>query len=91
LESDKSQNISLPANIECYSIAGSIGKAADSLSSQLMGDNLVGIKSALGLHKNPNKNLKFKKENTYIAYENTHLDLLSNPKIYNKIKEWLLF
>lgn len=89
MKGDQRQNVPLPENIECYGIAGVVGKAEKSGSSKLLGDNMVGVKSALGKHKNPAKNLNFKKENTWVAYENNHLELLSNPKIYSKIKEWL--
>jgi hypothetical protein len=48
------------------------------------------VKSALGQHNDTNKDLHFKKKNTWIAYENSHLDLLNNPNVYNKIKEWFV-
>lgn len=90
MQGDKRQHISLPDQIECYSIAGVAGKATESVTSKVLGDKMVGVKSALGQHKNPAKDLQFKKGNTYIAYETTHLDLLSNPKIYTKIKSWMV-
>ena len=90
MQGDQRQNISLPEQIECYSIAGIARKSADSASSQLLGDNMVSVKSALGQHKDPTRNLNFKKENTWIAYESTHSDLLSNPKIYSIIKKWMV-
>ena len=90
LKGDQRQNISLPEKVECYSIAGMVGKATKSIFSQLLGDNLVTVKSALGQHKNPIKNLDFKKENTWIAYESTHSELLSNSKIYTKMKSWIV-
>ena len=89
MRGDQRQHISLPEQVECYSIAGIVGKKVESVSSQFIGDNMVGVKSALGQHKKPSKNLHFKKKNTWIAYENNHLDLLSNPKIYTKIKSWM--
>jgi len=89
MQGDQRQNISLPEQVECYSIAGIVGKATESKFSKLLGDKMVGIKSALGQHKNPIKNLHFKKENTWIAYESTHSELLSNPKIYTRIKSWM--
>ncbi len=88
-QKDKRQFISLPEQIECYSVAGVTGKAAESVSSQLLGDNMVDIKSALGQHKNPAKHLNFKKENTCVAYDCTHSDLLDNSEIYAKMREWL--
>jgi len=90
LQNDNRQTVLLPKKVECYSIAAVIGKDNTSVSSQLLGDNMVGVKSALGQHKDPVKDLNFKKENTWIAYESKHLDLLNNPKIYKKIKKWLV-
>ncbi len=89
-QGDKRQHVPLPDLIVCYSIAGIAGKKKTSVSTKLFGDKMVTVKSAFGQHKNPAKTLHFKKENTWIAYEHTHIDLLSSPKIYAKIKEWLV-
>ena len=89
MQKDQRQNVALPKQVACYSIAAVIGKASTAGVSQLLGDNMVRVKSALGQHKNPTKDLHFKKENTWIAYESNHLDLLSKPEIYNRIKKWL--
>jgi pimeloyl-ACP methyl ester carboxylesterase len=90
LQGDQRINIPLPKRIACYSIAAVTGKAKDTVSPRILGDRLVDIKSALGQHSNPAKNLNFKEKNTWVAYENNHSDLLSNPKIYAKIKSWLV-
>ncbi|WP_411893318.1 esterase/lipase family protein [Winogradskyella sp. A2] len=90
LQKDPRQHIPLPKQIECYSIAAVIGKATEPISHKIVGDSLVDIKSALGQHRNPSKKLEFKKKNTWIAYESKHLDLLNNPKVYTKIKAWLI-
>jgi len=90
IDPTKKQMIPLPEGVDCYSIAACIGKAKKSVFSELIGDKLVDVKSALGQHENSDKNLNFKKENTFIAYENNHLDLLSNLEIYNKMKDWLI-
>lgn len=90
LKKDTRQHIPLSKNINFYSIAAVTGKETDSLSKQIFGDTLVDVKSALGQHKNPDKILRFKKENNWIAYQSNHLDLLNNPKIVDKLKEWLV-
>tara|TARA_B110000503_G_scaffold67957_1_gene106280 strand:- start:964 stop:2169 length:1206 start_codon:yes stop_codon:yes gene_type:complete len=90
IKNDKRRNIQLSKQIEFYTIAAVIGNETTSLSTQILGDTLVDIKSALGQHKNPDKNLNFKKENIWISYDSNHLDLISNPKILNKIKVWLV-
>lgn len=89
LQRDKRQHIKLPEQIECYGIAGVVGKKTASISSGLLGDKMVRVKSALGKHGKKSKNLLFKKEHTFIAYETSHIELLSNLKIYEKMKIWL--
>ena len=90
LKSDQRQTIQLPAEIEFYSIAGVAGKKTESKAAQILGDNLVDVKSALGQHKNPEKDLNISKKHSLIAYENNHLDLLSNSKITDQLKVWLV-
>ncbi|MEE9408109.1 MAG: hypothetical protein V3V28_08550 [Polaribacter sp.] len=89
LKKDNRQNISLQKNIAFFNIVAVTCKETNTKSIHLLGDTLVNVKSALGQHKNANKNLLFKKENIWIAYESNHLDLLSNPKILDKLKTWL--
>ncbi len=89
LKKDQRENIPLPSNTEFYSIAAVAGKKTDFLKNKILGDNLVDVKSALGQHKNPNKSLDFKKENTFIIYESNHLDLLSDLNLLKKLKVWL--
>ena len=89
MQGDTRQNVPLPKTIACYSIAATVGKETKSASSKLRGDTMVGVNSALGTHKDPEKNLNFKKKNTWIAHEHTHLDLLSSPEVYSKILTWL--
>jgi pimeloyl-ACP methyl ester carboxylesterase len=90
LKADQRQFIPLPKEIACYSIAACSSKETNTISAKLIGDKLVSIDSALGQHKDPSKSLEFEKKNTWIAYESTHTDLLYNPKIYAKIKDWLV-
>jgi pimeloyl-ACP methyl ester carboxylesterase len=90
IKNDKRRDIQLSKQIEFYSIAAVIGDETASLSTQILGDTLVDVKSALGQHKNPDKNLNFEKENIWISYNSNHLDLINNPKILNKLKVWLV-
>lgn len=90
LKSDQRQIIPLPKQIATYSTAATIGKEDGKLYPQILGDTLVDVKSALGQHKKPDKDLYFKKENIFIAYESNHLDLLNDLNVYAKIKSWLV-
>ena len=89
LEGDQRKTIPLPTTISCYSIAGVISKQKSSLASEWLGDKMVPVKSALGKHKDPNRKLKFKKKNTWIAYEHSHVDLLSSQNVFDKLVEWM--
>ncbi len=89
MRADARQIIPLPEQVACFSVAATIGKATDSVSSRLLGDNLVGVKSAMGQHENSAYCLNFKAENTWIVYESNHWDLLSDLKVYGRVKGWL--
>ncbi|MGH1336840.1 MAG: esterase/lipase family protein [Aureispira sp.] len=89
-QGDTRKNIPLPQGISCYSIAAVLGKATTTATPQLVGDGLVQVKSALGQGKQAAQNLHFKKENTWVTYETTHFDLLSDAAVYAQIKTWLL-
>jgi pimeloyl-ACP methyl ester carboxylesterase len=88
---DQRQHIQLPSHIDCYSIAAVNGKASESISSNVIGDKLVTINSALGHHNDPSKKLNFNDEYTHVVYECSHLDLLNNSSVYAKLKKWLAF
>ena len=89
LKKEHKKHIPLTKNTEYYSIAAVTGKEKNYIKNRFFGDSLVSVKSALGKHKNRDKNLHFKKENTFTVYENNHSDLLSNPKITEILKNWL--
>ncbi|MFB0907634.1 MAG: hypothetical protein QMB03_05025 [Spirosomataceae bacterium] len=90
IKADQRQHVPLPKRISCYNIAAVIGQEADIVSPVVIGDSMVDIKSALGQHENPAKQLQFKKKNTWIAYGVSHLGLLNNAEVYAKIKAFLV-
>lgn len=82
--------VPLPRQVDCYSIAAVKSKRSTSRTlGRWEGDGLVGLDSALGGHKDPKRNLSFEADKTWVSYENNHLDLLSDPSVYTKIKSWL--
>lgn len=83
------QHISLPKSADCYSIAAINGKIPKMLSTQILGDGLVPLRSALGQHKEADKDLGFKEAHTLVVENCTHFDLLSHPEVYAKIRSWL--
>ena len=81
--------VALPQGVRCHAIAGSIAKQAGSLREHLVGDGLVPLNSALGLHADPERNLGVPKSRQWIGHGMNHLDLLDNPDVYQRISTWL--
>ncbi|HET9033899.1 MAG TPA: alpha/beta hydrolase [Dokdonella sp.] len=85
----RNEALPLPRDVRCYAIAGSLGKKPGALSERLAGDGLVPLYSALGLHRNPKRNLKLPESRRKVIYKTNHLDLLGSQEAYAHISAWL--
>jgi pimeloyl-ACP methyl ester carboxylesterase len=72
--------LSLPEGVQCYAMAATVGK---------IGDGLVPVDSALGLHKDPRRRLAFPKSRQWVGYGLSHFDLLNDRAVYGQIKQWM--
>ena len=54
------------------------------------GDGLVPVASALGLHADPRLALAIPASHRWIATSTGHLDLLSSPAVYERLRDWLV-
>jgi pimeloyl-ACP methyl ester carboxylesterase len=81
--------VPLPKGVACYAIAGTTGKEAGPLRDRLIGDGIVPLESALGHHADPRLALSFDPSRKWVAYGTNHLELLSRPEVYARIKRWL--
>jgi len=86
---DPRRPVPLPEGVRCYAIAATTGKSAGDVGDSQPGDGLVPLASALGRHDDPCFALAFPKPNQWIAYDTGHLDLLSQPAVYERIRSWL--
>jgi pimeloyl-ACP methyl ester carboxylesterase len=86
---DRRQPLPLPESLRCYALAASLGAQGSGLKERLLGDGLVPLDSALGQHKDAARTLAFPPERQWVGYGMNHLDLLSRPEVYAKLKEWL--
>jgi len=78
----------LPEKVECYAMAAAKGTKARRLTS-LVGDGFVPVDSALGRHKDPRRSLAFPESRQWVGYGMSHFDLLSDPAVYEQIRQWL--
>jgi pimeloyl-ACP methyl ester carboxylesterase len=78
----------LPEDVECYVAAASLAKETNPLSHRL-GDGMVPLKSALGLHEDPQQSLDIPKSRQKVIHGSNHLDLLNHYGLYKTLKSWL--
>jgi len=86
---DRRQVVPLPSTVRCYALAASLGAQGGELKERLLGDGLVPLASALGEHADAARRLAFPAERRWVGYGMNHLDLLSRPEVFAKLKEWL--
>lgn len=72
----------LPEGISFYAIAGTSGPQDSPLRNKILGDGLVPVDSALGLHNDPLRELAFPPENRVIAHGANHMELLNDEAVY---------
>lgn len=81
--------VPLPKKVQCFSLAGTTGNQVGDVRDQLLGDGLVHVNSAVGIHKDPDLCLDIPEDRQWIAYGVNHMDLLNHPEVYARIKLWL--
>lgn len=87
--SDSCRSLALPRRVQCYTIAATIGNAPSRRRDQLIGDGLVPIESALGLHRDSRRSLAFPRSHQWTARRTSHLGLLCSGEVYERIRGWL--
>ncbi|MCP9758671.1 alpha/beta hydrolase [Aquitalea sp. S1-19] len=86
---DDRQILSLPAGVVCYTIAATTASKRGTLTESILGDGLVPLSSALGEHADPQRVLQFSPQNQSIAYNTSHMALLSSPEVKRQLLQWL--
>ena len=83
------QSVPLPAGVKCYAVGAMLGSHRGVVAERLVGDGLVPLDSALGLHRDPARRLDFPEGHRWIGSQMGHLELLSRPEIYRQLESWL--
>ncbi|MEA2625066.1 MAG: hypothetical protein QOD06_1111, partial [Candidatus Binatota bacterium] len=73
---DARRVVPLPAGVECYAVAATLGGREGDLKDRLLGDGLVPLRSALGQHPETERTLRFTE--SYTCYGTNHLALLDS-------------
>ncbi|MDZ7832127.1 MAG: hypothetical protein U5L07_10285 [Desulfobacterales bacterium] len=86
---DQRMPVALPDGAACYAVAATTGKAPSKWGDGIVGDGLVTLNSALGVHKNPALNLSIPESRQWIGRNMNHMDLLSHPAVYQRLRHWM--
>jgi pimeloyl-ACP methyl ester carboxylesterase len=86
---DGREPLPLPAGVACFALAATTSSQPSPVKDQLLGDGLVAVRSALGVHDEARHTLAFMPESLHVAYGVNHMELLWKPKITAQLVRWL--
>jgi len=81
--------VPLPSKVHCYTAAAVRAEKRSMLGDRLIGDGLVPLNSALGIHRDTARRLSIPEHRQWIGYRMGHRELLSRPEVYSQISAWL--
>jgi PGAP1-like protein len=79
----------LGPGIAWYTLAATTARQRGPVADQWVGDGLVPLNSALGVHKDPQMQLHFPADHQAIMYSTDHLALLHAPAVTQQLLAWL--
>ncbi len=88
-KSDDRHIVPLPATVRCFTVAATLAGKRNLLTDRLLGDGLVPLRSALGLHDQAERKLEFPAQAQHIAYNTGHLELLQKAEVMQQVLKWL--
>lgn len=77
--------VPLPRGVRCHAIAGSMTSESHPAGGQLVGDGLVPLDSALGVHADPARHLPLPETRKIVVHGVSHLGLLDNREVHEEI------
>ena len=69
--------------------AATTGKRVGDFRDRALGDGIVPLISALGVHKDPKFTLSFPVDRRWVGYEMNYLELLDRQEVYQQIRGWV--
>jgi len=86
---DDRRSTPLPAGVRVFAVAATRAERSNRIHSQLLGDGLVPVTSALGEHANPALDLHLPPEQQCVVTHCDHWGLLNHPKVTAQLRNWL--
>jgi pimeloyl-ACP methyl ester carboxylesterase len=86
------EHLPLPNEAEgvaCFAVAATMATKRSLLADRLIGDGLVPLNSALGVHSDPTRNLVFAKASQTVIYRTNHMAILGSAEVGEQLVAWL--
>lgn len=79
----------LPEGVACHVVAGTLASQRSPMAERLVGDGLVPLRSALGIHDDARLDLGLGKQGRAVFYRMGHLALLGDERVARQLQQWL--
>jgi pimeloyl-ACP methyl ester carboxylesterase len=86
---DRRSIVPLAPGVRHLCVAATLAERPGALVDRLAGDGLVPLDSATGRHRDPQRSLAFEPEALHVVARTGHLDLLSHPDVYRRLRAWI--
>ena len=86
---DRRTPVPLPPHVACYAVAATLAARRSPAAERLVGDGLVPLRSALGVHDEPARDLCFGKQQQAVFYRLGHLALLGDKGVARQMAQWM--
>ena len=83
------EHLPLPEGVACFTVAATLAAKRSLLADLLVGDGLVPLNSALGVHTDPARGLAFAKSSQLIVYRTNHMAMLGSAEVGEQLVAWL--
>ena len=87
---DQRVHLPLPEGIACFSVVAALAAKRSASADHVVGDGLVPLRSALGSHDEPHRDLGLDRHAHWITHGTGHIELLHRPQVGERIRQWLV-
>ena len=75
--------------VACFTVAATLAAKRSLVADRLVGDGLVPLNSALGVHSDPARSLVFPKSSQMVVYRTNHMAMLGSAEVGEQLVAWL--
>jgi pimeloyl-ACP methyl ester carboxylesterase len=83
------EHLPLPEGVACFTVAATLAAKRSLAADRLVGDGLVPLNSALGVHSDPARSLVFSKSSQMVVYRTNHMAMLGSAEVGEQLVTWL--